>query len=106
MSILNNILNIIKKPGNRSFQFFNFIFCMKKAFVIIPLVSFLFACTDNAGNERSAKAPPVTEAMLSEGWRAIAAIKDSIHDGDLVTVGVKNDTLVFTGTKTEKNATP
>ncbi len=33
-------------------------------------------------------------------------LNGKIHDGDLVTVTVKDDALVFTGTKTENNATP
>lgn len=57
---------------------------MIKSFATTLLTFLLFACSDNGGNEKSITTPPVTKATLSERWKAIDAIKDSIHEGDLV----------------------
>lgn len=57
---------------------------MKKIFVIISLLFILFSCKENEGDGKSLKAPPLSEATLTERWKIISAIKDSIHEGDLV----------------------
>jgi len=57
---------------------------MKKHLFIFLLALFLFACTDNGENGNTANPLSLPDSVLKERWVAISAVKDSIHEGDLI----------------------
>jgi Permuted papain-like amidase enzyme, YaeF/YiiX, C92 family len=57
---------------------------MKKSVLLILLAVIAFACSDS-GNSTSAKGPsPLSDSLLTERWKVINTVKDSIREGDLV----------------------
>ena len=57
---------------------------MKKIYTFFLLVFLALACTDNGDNVALVKPIPLSDSILNERWKVIAAIKDSIREGDLV----------------------
>src|SRR5688572_10529013 len=57
---------------------------MKKNLLILFLVFFVFACTDNEGNSNTSKPVALADSVLNERWKVIHSIKDYIREGDLV----------------------
>ncbi|HEY5772873.1 MAG TPA: hypothetical protein VIS75_09595, partial [Chitinophagaceae bacterium] len=57
---------------------------MKKNNLLLSLVFIAFACSDN-GDSTSAKEPvSLSDSLLTERWKVINTVKDSIREGDLV----------------------
>jgi len=57
---------------------------MKKNNLLLSLVFIAFACSDN-GDSSSAKEPvSLSDSLLTERWKVINTVKDSIREGDLV----------------------
>ena len=58
---------------------------MKKNTLFVSLVFIAFACSDN-GDSTSAKkiTVPLSDSLLTERWKVINTVKDSIREGDLV----------------------
>ena len=57
---------------------------MKKNVLFLLLAFIAFACSDN-GDRTSAKEPaPLPDSLLTERWKVINAVKDSIREGDLI----------------------
>src|SRR4030095_3357447 len=57
---------------------------MTKIFVFILSALIVLSCTNNGQNENAITSFPLTELVLSERWKAITTIKDSIREGDLI----------------------
>ena len=57
---------------------------MKKILSILPVVFIVISCTDGGGNSTAKKPVLVPDSILTERWKAIRILKDSIREGDLV----------------------
>ena len=57
---------------------------MKKNLLLLFLVFFVVACTDNEGKNNASKPGTLADSVLNERWKVIHAIKDSIREGDLI----------------------
>jgi hypothetical protein len=57
---------------------------MKKILSILPVVFIVISCTDGGGNSTSKKPVLVPDSILTERWKEIRILKDSIREGDLV----------------------
>ena len=57
---------------------------MKKYFFILFAAFIAFACTDNVDSESAKKTAPLPDSLLTERWKVINVIADSIREGDLV----------------------
>ncbi|HWN89499.1 MAG TPA: YiiX/YebB-like N1pC/P60 family cysteine hydrolase [Chitinophagaceae bacterium] len=57
---------------------------MKKNFLILFLVFFVVACTDSEGTNNASKSVVLADSVLTERWKVIHTIKDSIREGDLI----------------------
>jgi len=56
---------------------------MKKIYLLISLVIFNFGCGYNKNEQVTTAAPP-SESILTERWKAVDKMKDSIREGDLI----------------------
>jgi len=57
---------------------------MKKNVLLTLLAVIAFACSDNGDNIRDKKSALLTDSALTERWKVINMVKDSIREGDLV----------------------
>ena len=57
---------------------------MKKYFFILFLAIISFACTDNGDNSSAQRPAPLSDSLLTERWKVINTVADSIREGDLV----------------------
>ena len=57
---------------------------MKKYFLFLSLVFLAFACSDNTDNASAKKPGPLPDSLLSERWKLINTVTDSIREGDLI----------------------
>ena len=57
---------------------------MKKIITLFSIVFIVIACTDSGGNANAKKPLPLPDSVLTERWKEIRILRDSIHEGDLV----------------------
>ena len=57
---------------------------MKKYFLILFPALIAFACTDNGDKESAKQTVPLSDSLLTERWKVIKVVADSIREGDLV----------------------
>ena len=57
---------------------------MKKNTLLLSLAFIAFACIDNADSSIAKEPAPLSDSLLTERWKVIIAVKDSIREGDLV----------------------
>jgi hypothetical protein len=68
---------------------------MKRIYTFILLSFFIGGCSDFVGSKKTKSSSPLSESELNDRWKAIAIIKDSIHEGDLI-VRCGNDYASYT----------
>jgi hypothetical protein len=57
---------------------------MKKVFASLLIIFVVISCTNSGGNPNAKKPVPLPDSVLTERWKVIRILKDSIHEGDLV----------------------
>ena len=57
---------------------------MKKNALLLSLVLIAFACSDNGDRTGAKKTVHLPDSLLTERWKVINTVKDSIREGDLV----------------------
>jgi len=57
---------------------------MKKNILILLLLFFVLACTDQGDDDKTLTLIALDDSVVRERWKVIHAIKDTIRDGDLI----------------------
>jgi hypothetical protein len=57
---------------------------MKRIFSVLSIVFVVVSCTDNGDIAQARKPDSLPDSVLTERWRVIKILKDSIREGDLV----------------------